>query len=151
MSFAFSSQRQTVAWLVVAVVALALVWLLAPVLAPFLVGAVAAYALHPAVERLARIGVPRVLAVAIVEIFAILLFVALLLLMVPILSSIFRVPVQGKPITAIRLGNEVETLYTNGPAGGAGVYRASREVLAVASTYIPRAAVSWCVEYEEVP
>ena len=82
-----TAQRQTLAWFVVAVVALALVWLLAPVLAPFLVGAVAAYALHPAVERLARVGVPRVLAVALVEIFAILLLVALLLLMVPILSK----------------------------------------------------------------
>ena len=103
MSFAFSSQRQTVAWLVVAVVALALVWLLAPVLAPFLVGAVAAYALHPAVERLARIGVPRVLAVAIVEIFAILLFVALLLLMVPILSKELPLLRDQIPVLAERI------------------------------------------------
>ena len=84
---AFTTQRQTLAWLVVGIVALTLVWLLAPVLSPFLVGAVAAYALHPAVERLARTGVPRVLAVALVEILAILLLVALLLLMVPILSK----------------------------------------------------------------
>jgi hypothetical protein len=48
---------------------------------------------------------------------------------------------------AVRIGNEVETLYTNGPAGGAGVTKMVRDVLAVASTYIPRdrveAAVSW--------
>ncbi|MEO6408048.1 MAG: AI-2E family transporter [Burkholderiaceae bacterium] len=84
---AFTAQRQTLAWLAVGILALTLVWLLAPVLSPFLVGAVAAYALHPVVERLARVGVPRVLAVALVEVLAILLLVALLLLMVPILSK----------------------------------------------------------------
>ena len=42
---------------------------------------------------------------------------------------------------AVRLGNEVETLYTNGPAGGGGVTKSAREVIAIASTLIPRDAV----------
>jgi hypothetical protein len=42
---------------------------------------------------------------------------------------------------AVRLGNEVETLYTNGPAGGGGVTKSAREVIAVASTLIPRTRV----------
>ncbi len=39
---------------------------------------------------------------------------------------------------AIRIGNEVETLYTNGPAGGGGAWKSAREVVAVASVLLPR-------------
>ena len=39
---------------------------------------------------------------------------------------------------AVRIGNEVETLYTNGPAGGGGVTKSAREVVAVASVLMPR-------------
>jgi hypothetical protein len=42
---------------------------------------------------------------------------------------------------AVRIGNEVETLYTNGPAGGGGVWKSAREVVAVASVLLPRALV----------
>ena len=38
------------------------------------------------------------------------------------------------------IGNEVETLYTNGPAGGGGATKSAREVLSVASTFVPRVA-----------
>ena len=38
---------------------------------------------------------------------------------------------------ATRIGAEVEALYLNGPAGGGGVTRSAREVIAVASTLIP--------------
>jgi hypothetical protein len=48
---------------------------------------------------------------------------------------------------AERIGDEVETLYTNGPAGGGGVVKAVREIVAVASTFVSRAdvrpAVTW--------
>jgi Acyclic terpene utilisation family protein AtuA len=39
---------------------------------------------------------------------------------------------------ALRIGNEVETLYTNGPAGGGGAWKSAREVVAVASVLLPR-------------
>jgi Acyclic terpene utilisation family protein AtuA len=39
---------------------------------------------------------------------------------------------------AIRIGNEVETLYTNGPAAGGGVVKSARDVVAVASVLLPR-------------
>lgn len=81
------AQRQTLSWLAIALVGLVLVWLLAPVLTPFIVGAVLAYALHPPVERLAARGVPRVLAVLGVEVLALLLVLTVLLLIVPILSK----------------------------------------------------------------
>jgi hypothetical protein len=49
---------------------------------------------------------------------------------------------------AVRIGNEVETLYTNGPAGGGGVTKSAREVVAVVSTLIPRALVTPRVHIE---
>jgi hypothetical protein len=39
---------------------------------------------------------------------------------------------------AIRIGNEVETLYTNGPAAGGGAWKSARDVVAVASVLLPR-------------
>jgi len=61
-----------------------------------------------------------------------------------------RLRVAGRVRTlkeAVRVGNEVETLYTNGPSGGGGVTRSTREVLAVASTFVPREQVRCAVEY----
>lgn len=52
-----------------------------------------------------------------------------------------RVRVAGRTASAeeaVRIGNEVETLYTNGPAGGGGVSKSVREVLAVQSVLLPR-------------
>jgi len=40
---------------------------------------------------------------------------------------------------AMRVADEVESLYLNGPAGGGGVTRSVREVVAIASTLIPEA------------
>ena len=42
---------------------------------------------------------------------------------------------------ALRIGNEVETLYTNGPAGGGGATRSAREIVAVQSVLLPRELV----------
>jgi hypothetical protein len=46
---------------------------------------------------------------------------------------------------ARRIGNEVEALYTNGPAGGGGATKSTRDVLSLASTLIPRELVSCTV------
>src|ERR1700722_11177736 len=51
-------------------------------------------------------------------------------------------------IDAVRIGNEVETLYTNGPAGGGGAWKQARQVVAVVSTLVPRDAVQPQVSYE---
>ena len=47
-----------------------------------------------------------------------------------------------------RIGEEVESLYTNGPAGGGGATKSVREVVAIASTFIPRALVPCTVRLE---
>jgi hypothetical protein len=52
-----------------------------------------------------------------------------------------RVRVAGRTENlreAIRIGNEVETLYTNGPAAGGGAFKSARDVVAVASVLLPR-------------
>ena len=52
-----------------------------------------------------------------------------------------RVRVAGRTENlreAVRIGNEVETLYTNGPAAGGGVFKSARDVVAVASVLLPR-------------
>ncbi len=62
-----------------------------------------------------------------------------------------RARVAGRTWTereALRIGNEVESLYTNGPAGGAGAWKSAREVVAVVSTLVPRALVRPSVRYE---
>jgi hypothetical protein len=51
---------------------------------------------------------------------------------------------------AVRIGNEVETLYTCGPSGGGGATRSAREVVAVRSTLLPAALVTAAIHYEEL-
>jgi hypothetical protein len=46
------------------------------------------------------------------------------------------------------VGNEVESLYTNGPAGGGGTTKSTREVLSLVSTFIPRELVRCTVQME---
>ncbi|CRL99732.1 acyclic terpene utilization AtuA family protein [Pseudomonas asgharzadehiana] len=47
---------------------------------------------------------------------------------------------------AVRVGNEVETLYTNGPSGGGGASKSLRQVVAVASLLLTRGAVNPRIE-----
>jgi hypothetical protein len=50
---------------------------------------------------------------------------------------------------AVRIGNEVETLYTCGPAGGGGATKSTREVIAVLSMLLPRELVAPAIHFEE--
>ena len=52
---------------------------------------------------------------------------------------------------AVRIGNEVETLYTNGPAGGGGAWKSARDVVAVASVLLPRELARPQVRFVEAP
>lgn len=63
-----------------------------------------------------------------------------------------RVRVTGRTDSmadAVRIGNEVETLYTNGPAGGGGVTKSAREVVGVVSALLPENLVSPSVQVWE--
>ncbi|NWD67328.1 DUF1446 domain-containing protein [Pseudomonas gingeri] len=50
---------------------------------------------------------------------------------------------------ALRVGNEVETLYTNGPSGGGGASKSVRQVVAVASLLLPREHLTAMVHLED--
>ncbi len=51
---------------------------------------------------------------------------------------------------AALIGREVETLYTNGPAGGGGATKGVREIIAVMSAFIPRHMVTRQLAVKEV-
>jgi hypothetical protein len=50
---------------------------------------------------------------------------------------------------ATKIGNEVETLYTNGPAAGGGAFKSARDVVAVASVLLPRELARPWVQFVE--
>ena len=74
---------QTVAWTATGAALIALLWLLGPILTPFVVGAVFAYICDPAVNWMVARRVPRPLAVLLVICALGLLLIALALILVP--------------------------------------------------------------------
>ncbi|MEW6705133.1 MAG: AI-2E family transporter [Pseudomonadota bacterium] len=101
------AQRQTLTWTAIGVVAALLLWRLAPVLTPFLVGAGLAYVLRPAVERLVARRWPRALAVLLVETLAIVGLLTLVLLVVPIITKELPQLKAQLPLLADRLNDTV--------------------------------------------
>ncbi|TFZ04124.1 AI-2E family transporter [Ramlibacter humi] len=84
------TQKRAAVWTAIALLVLLALRALGPVVTPFVVGAVLAYALTPLVDRLDEAGrgrVPRVLAVVVVELLFIVALVGLFLLVVPILAK----------------------------------------------------------------
>lgn len=82
------TQKRAAAWTAIAALAVLALRALGPVLTPFLVAAVLAYALTPLVDRLDDLWggrVPRVLAVVVVELLLVLGLFCLVLLIVPVL------------------------------------------------------------------
>jgi len=80
-------QRQVYFWLAsLAIVVLAL-WLLSPILLPFVAGAAIAYLLTPVTDRLERYGVNRLAAALIIITLVVLAFVYMILLVAPILGG----------------------------------------------------------------
>lgn len=94
--------KHTAAWLLIVAVFSALLWLLAPVLTPFLVAAVLAYALNPLVNSVQERSagkVPRWLAVLLVQLLFMLLATSLVMLIVPVVMK--EAPVLRAQIPAL--------------------------------------------------
>lgn len=93
-----AEQKQTLFWVSVWAAFFFLLWILGPVLTPFLAAAIFAYALNPTVDKLCRLRLfrrwkmPRALAVSIVITLFGAAVLALLLIVVPVL--------QGNPAAA---------------------------------------------------
>ena len=73
-------QRRALIWIVIALGVGILLWLLSPVLTPFLLGAILAYILQPGVAWMVRRRVPRALAALLMMLFFTLLMTLLVLL-----------------------------------------------------------------------
>ncbi|WP_341920469.1 AI-2E family transporter [Polaromonas sp. YR568] len=103
-----SAQKRTAAWCLIAALVMLALWLLGPVLTPFVVGAVLAYVLTPVVNWLDGLGrgrMPRVLAVLIVETLFILVLLSILLLVVPIFAKELPLLREQLPLLADRVNN----------------------------------------------
>jgi predicted PurR-regulated permease PerM len=84
-------------WLAVALVVGGLLYLLSPILAPFLFAAILAYILNPIVERLAGKRVPRTLAVLLVMLGLLVLIVAFALVVLPLFTKELRLLAERLP------------------------------------------------------
>src|SRR5450759_507807 len=83
-----SIQKRAISWGLMAAITAFALWRLAPVLTPFVVAAILAYALTPLVDWLDKLGhgrLPRLLAVVLVELLFILAVLGVMLLIVPVL------------------------------------------------------------------
>jgi predicted PurR-regulated permease PerM len=109
-------QKSALAWAAVALSLVLALWLLGPVLMPFVVAAVLAYVLTPLVDRLDALGrgrMPRVLAVLIVELLFILAVLGLVLLLVPVLTREWPLLREQVPQLLDRLNAGVQPLLAD--------------------------------------
>ncbi|MGE0557902.1 MAG: AI-2E family transporter [Burkholderiales bacterium] len=93
-----SGQRHLWQWLAAAALALAAVYVLSPILTPFLFAAILAYICNPLVGRMTRRRVPRTLAVVIVLLLLGAAFVLLLLVLLPLLIRQIRAIADQAPV-----------------------------------------------------
>lgn len=82
---ALPTQKQFQFWGIFAAIFVFLLWALGDVLTPFLLGGAIAYFLDPVADRLERWGLSRVMATVVITFSAILIFILLSLLVIPVL------------------------------------------------------------------
>jgi predicted PurR-regulated permease PerM len=104
------TQQHALAWIGLSCVAALVLWLLGPVLMPFVVAAVLAYVLSPLVRGLQRASagrLPRLVAVLLVEVLFLLLLVALFTLLIPILAHELPRMRDQLPVLVERLQTDI--------------------------------------------
>jgi len=80
-------QRHVVFWLAALAVFVLMLWLLSGILLPFVAGLAIAYLLNPLTERLVKLGVNRMIAALLIISVAVLTFIVIILLVVPLLAG----------------------------------------------------------------
>ena len=110
MSLLNQQRVQTGLWLGVGLIILVLLYVLAPVLTPFALGAILAYLLVPGVDWLHKRRVPRAAGALIMLLFLLLLLVGLLLILVPVLQREVSALYAALPGMVTRLNNTVAPL-----------------------------------------
>jgi predicted PurR-regulated permease PerM len=93
------NQIRSLSWAAIAVVTWAVLTVLAPVLMPFLLAAVLAYALHPLVEKLNERRVPRWLGAGLAISALMLVLLAVVLLIVPVITK--QIPLLKEQVPAL--------------------------------------------------
>jgi predicted PurR-regulated permease PerM len=89
--------RQLTFWVVALVLGAVVLWLLGPVLLPFVAGLALAYLLNPLTNRLERLGVSRLIAALVVISLIVLIFVLLALIIAPVLGSQLAAFIENIP------------------------------------------------------
>ena len=93
------AQIRSLTWVAIAVAVWALLTVLAPVLMPFVLAAVMAYALHPLVEKLNDRRIPRWLGAGVAIALLMLVLLAVVLLIVPVITK--QVPLLKEQVPAL--------------------------------------------------
>jgi len=96
---------QTAFWIGLGLLALWLLYLLGPILTPFLLAGILAYVCNPLVDRLRKLGLPRVLAVLAVMMMMMAVLVGLVLIIIPLLVEEAGVLLARLP-DALAVANE---------------------------------------------
>ena len=118
-----SFERQLAFWLATCVVTILLLWLLSDILLPFVAGMVIAYLLDPLTNRLERIGVNRRFAAFLIVGIFVLVFVALLVVLVPLLASqlyalLANIPAYVARLYTLALSMDLRLAGTRNTDGG---------------------------------
>jgi len=103
-------ERQVLFWLAALLVAVLIIGALREILLPFIVGIFVAYALNPIVDGLARIGLSRTLASAIIMAIGVALLVVLLINVAPILYQQAEKLALGLPDQLKQLRTVIEAV-----------------------------------------
>jgi predicted PurR-regulated permease PerM len=98
-----SIERHIGFWLAALIVLAAALWLLSPVLLPFVAGAVLAYLLNPIARRLETIGINRAVAGLAIILLVVIALIVLVLLLAPILAAQFSAFIDKVPGYVTRL------------------------------------------------
>ena len=146
MLLSTSEQRQSLLWIAIGILLVALFVLLGPVLAPFVAAAIIGYVLNPGVDWLTARRIPRTSAVMLIIIATFILIIALLLIVVPILRAEIpllqqRLPSLLDKIDAI-LGPWLAQLGMKVQLDSAGVKQMLAEKLAAGSAELGPAFLS---------
>lgn len=116
--------RRIALWAFIGLAIFFTIWLLSPVLLPFLVGLAIAYVLDPAVDRVERLGLGRLWATALVVTIFFFVLLAVILLLVPVLYEQVRglsnKIVQGVEELYVLLQPYIDQFLEQSPAAAEG-------------------------------
>ncbi len=102
-------ERQVLFWLSILILLVLAALVLRSVLLPFVAGMVIAYALNPLADRLGALGLPRVLATAVVVVMMMVLLIASIVFLAPVIANQAEQFAEALPNELVRLKGMAET------------------------------------------